>query len=221
MSFAYFHCILICTFFTPCPKNQPLKVEIPSSFLSSFHFIFGSRHLTERRVANWLNEQIERQTNICGWPFGRLGEERGSNIFADTSNKASTAVLEGLEKVADYCDKLDIALVKINDLELVSRLTWFTLFNSSLFPSGDRIQPGGVASVGLLSAHHSHSVRRTTWGWGWPPGVADPEQEQWGRRGRHRGRPVQKPRGDGRCCGEYCCPLLWVSSTDLTKDKIH
>ena len=29
-------------------------------------------------------------------------------------------MLEGLEKVADYCDKLDIALVKINDLELVS-----------------------------------------------------------------------------------------------------
>ena len=40
--------------------------------------------------------------------------------MSDTSNKASSAVLEGLEKVADYCDKLDIALVKINDLELVS-----------------------------------------------------------------------------------------------------
>merc|ERR1711936_929766 len=41
-------------------------------------------------------------------------------VFFYTSNKASSLVLEGLEKVADYCDKLDIALVKINDLELVT-----------------------------------------------------------------------------------------------------
>jgi len=41
-------------------------------------------------------------------------------VFFYTSNKASSTVLEGLEKVADYCDKLDIALVKINDLELVT-----------------------------------------------------------------------------------------------------
>ena len=47
-------------------------------------------------------------------------EEDRTNPFSDTSNKASSSVLEGLEKVADYCDKLDIALVKINDLELVS-----------------------------------------------------------------------------------------------------
>jgi len=41
-------------------------------------------------------------------------------VFFYTSNKASTNVLEGLEKVDDYCEKLDIALVKINDLELVT-----------------------------------------------------------------------------------------------------
>lgn len=41
-------------------------------------------------------------------------------VFFYTGNKASNDVLEGLEKVDDYCEKLDIALVKINDLELVT-----------------------------------------------------------------------------------------------------
>jgi len=41
-------------------------------------------------------------------------------VFFYTGNKASKEVLEGLEKVDDYCEKLDIALVKINDLELVT-----------------------------------------------------------------------------------------------------
>jgi len=41
-------------------------------------------------------------------------------VFFYTSNKASSEILEGLEKVEDYCEKLDIALVKINDLELVT-----------------------------------------------------------------------------------------------------
>jgi len=50
------------------------------------------------------------------WP----NRGRKTNPFTDTSNKESSSVLEGLEKVADYCDKLDIALVKINDLELVT-----------------------------------------------------------------------------------------------------
>ena len=40
--------------------------------------------------------------------------------FSDTGNKQSSEVLNGLEKVDDYCDKLDISLVKINDLELVT-----------------------------------------------------------------------------------------------------
>ena len=44
---------------------------------------------------------------------------RSTNRPLDTGNKASKEVLEGLEKVDDYCEKLDIALVKINDLELV------------------------------------------------------------------------------------------------------
>jgi len=41
-------------------------------------------------------------------------------VFFYTGNKQSTEVLNGLEKVDDYCDKLDIILVKINDLELVT-----------------------------------------------------------------------------------------------------
>lgn len=41
-------------------------------------------------------------------------------VFFYTGNKASSEVLEGLKKVDDYCEKLDIALVKINDLELVT-----------------------------------------------------------------------------------------------------
>ena len=57
-------------------------------------------------------------------------EEDRTNPFSDTSNKASSSVLEGLEKVADYCDKLDIALVKINDLELV--ISTISLSTSSL-----------------------------------------------------------------------------------------
>ena len=57
-------------------------------------------------------------------------EEDRTNPFSDTSNKASSSVLEGLEKVADYCDKLDIALVKINDLELV--ISIISLSTSSL-----------------------------------------------------------------------------------------
>ena len=55
---------------------------------------------------------------------GHWPSRKRTNPFPDTSNKASTAVLEGLEKVADYCDKLDIALVKINDLELVSQFVF-------------------------------------------------------------------------------------------------
>jgi len=51
---------------------------------------------------------------------GHWPSRKSTNYFSYTSSKASTAVLEGLEKVADYCDKLDIALVKINDLELVT-----------------------------------------------------------------------------------------------------
>ena len=40
--------------------------------------------------------------------------------MADTGNKQSNEVLNNLEKVDDYCDKLDISIVKINDLELVT-----------------------------------------------------------------------------------------------------
>jgi len=38
----------------------------------------------------------------------------------DTGNKQSSEVLNNLEKVDDYCEKLEISLVKINDLELVT-----------------------------------------------------------------------------------------------------
>ena len=38
----------------------------------------------------------------------------------DTGNKQSSDVLNNLEKVDDYCEKLEISLVKINDLELVT-----------------------------------------------------------------------------------------------------
>eukprot|EP00092_Neocalanus_flemingeri_P014640 GFUD01015796.1.p1 GENE.GFUD01015796.1~~GFUD01015796.1.p1 ORF type:complete len:410 (+),score=89.91 GFUD01015796.1:98-1327(+) len=41
-------------------------------------------------------------------------------VFFYTGNKESSEVLNGLEKVDDYCDKLEISLVKINDLELVT-----------------------------------------------------------------------------------------------------
>jgi len=41
-------------------------------------------------------------------------------VFFYTGNKASSEVLDGLEKVDDYCQRLDIVLVKINDLELVT-----------------------------------------------------------------------------------------------------
>ena len=85
------------------------------------------------------------------WPARR---REGSNIFADTSNKASTAVLEGLEKVADYCDKLDIALVKINDLELVSRFTWFTLFHSSLSPQVTEYNLGELPAL----VYYRHTI---------------------------------------------------------------
>ena len=58
---------------------------------------------------------------------GHWPSRKSTNYFSDTSSKASTAVLEGLEKVADYCDKLDIALVKINDLELVILFVRFSI----------------------------------------------------------------------------------------------
>jgi len=41
-------------------------------------------------------------------------------VFFYNGNKQSTEVLNGLEKVDDYCDKLGVSLVKINDLELVT-----------------------------------------------------------------------------------------------------
>ena len=40
--------------------------------------------------------------------------------LSDTGNKQSNEVMNNLEKVDDYCDKLEISLVKINDLELVT-----------------------------------------------------------------------------------------------------
>ena len=94
---------------------------------------------------------------------GHWPSRKSTNYFSDTSSKASTAVLEGLEKVADYCDKLDIALVKINDLELVSRFFLYA-FQLRLVLSGHRIQPGRATSIGLLSEHYSDTVRRTTRG---------------------------------------------------------
>jgi len=41
-------------------------------------------------------------------------------VFFYTGNKQSSQVLNNLEKVDDYCEKLEISLVKINDLELVT-----------------------------------------------------------------------------------------------------
>jgi len=41
-------------------------------------------------------------------------------VFFYTGNKQSSDVLNNLEKVDDYCNKLEISLVKINDLELVT-----------------------------------------------------------------------------------------------------
>merc|ERR1712227_281627 len=41
-------------------------------------------------------------------------------VFFYTGNKKSNEVINGLAKVDDYCTKLDIGLVKINDLELVT-----------------------------------------------------------------------------------------------------
>jgi len=41
-------------------------------------------------------------------------------VFFYTGNKQSNEVMNNLEKVDDYCDKLEISLVKINDLELVT-----------------------------------------------------------------------------------------------------
>jgi len=41
-------------------------------------------------------------------------------VFFYTGNKQSSEVLNNLEKVDDYCEKLEISLVKINDLELVT-----------------------------------------------------------------------------------------------------
>ena len=41
-------------------------------------------------------------------------------MIIDTGNKKSNEVINGLAKVDDYCTKLDIGLVKINDLELVT-----------------------------------------------------------------------------------------------------
>ena len=41
------------------------------------------------------------------------------NGYLDTGSKGSSGVLEGLQKVENYCEKLDISMVKINDLELV------------------------------------------------------------------------------------------------------
>ena len=66
-------------------------------------------------------------------------------------------MLEGLEKVADYCDKLDIALVKINDLELVGAV-FFNCPHPIPNILGDRVQSGRAASVGVLSEHHPHPV---------------------------------------------------------------
>ena len=75
----------------------------------------------KRQKLPFHRRKTVRQTDLDARPCRRKRGGR-TNCFPDTSNKASSAVLEGLEKVADYCDKLDIALVKINDLELVS---WF------------------------------------------------------------------------------------------------
>merc|ERR1740137_479164 len=41
-------------------------------------------------------------------------------VFFYTGNKQSSDVLNNLEKVDDYCEKLEISIVKINDLELVT-----------------------------------------------------------------------------------------------------
>ena len=38
----------------------------------------------------------------------------------DTGNKKSNEVINGLSKVDEFCGKLDIGIVKINDLELVT-----------------------------------------------------------------------------------------------------
>ena len=40
--------------------------------------------------------------------------------LTDTGNKKSDEVMNGLAKVDDYCGKLHIGIVKINDLELVT-----------------------------------------------------------------------------------------------------
>ena len=41
-------------------------------------------------------------------------------FWSDTGNKKSKEVVNNLAKVDDFCTKLDIGLVKINDLELVT-----------------------------------------------------------------------------------------------------
>ena len=41
-------------------------------------------------------------------------------FHVDTGNKKSNAVINNLAKVDDYSGKLDIGVVKINDLELVT-----------------------------------------------------------------------------------------------------
>ena len=43
-----------------------------------------------------------------------------SPLPTDTGNKKSDEVMNGLAKVDDYCGKLHIGIVKINDLELVT-----------------------------------------------------------------------------------------------------
>jgi len=52
--------------------------------------------------------------NLNGGPLGP------DLCLPDTGNKQSSDVLNNLEKVDDYCEKLEISLVKINDLELVT-----------------------------------------------------------------------------------------------------
>ena len=54
------------------------------------------------------------------FPNLNLGPPGPDLYLPDTGNKQSSEVLNNLEKVDDYCEKLEISLVKINDLELVT-----------------------------------------------------------------------------------------------------
>ena len=117
-------------------------------------------------------------------------------------------MMNGLAKVDDYCGKLHIGIVKINDLELVTEYNLGELPALVYYRHTIPILYEGEAGWWLVVIIITLSDHRGPQGGGRHAGVAGPEQEQRGRGGRDRGGGVHHPPGHGLGGGEHRCTLL-------------